>query len=198
MYALSAGAKSIWTLVQSASSSSASSIGKEVATPWPISQRSTMTSTLSSGPMRSHALGAKGAGPCSPRVGMRKPMTRPAPTVPAVWRNARRSMSGLLCRAVHGGADALVGATAADVGHGLIDLLVAGVGGLGERRGRRHDLARLTVAALRHVLHLPRFLHAVARGGCRGRQTFDRRDLGGADGGDREDAGAGRFAVQVD
>ena len=61
MYALSAGADSIRTFDQSASSSSASSIGNDVVTPWPISERSTTTSTLSSAPIRSHALGANGA-----------------------------------------------------------------------------------------------------------------------------------------
>src|SRR3989442_9410112 len=60
VYALSAGANSILILDQSASSSSASSIGSAVVTPWPISERSTITSTLSSAPMRSHALGANG------------------------------------------------------------------------------------------------------------------------------------------
>ena len=61
VYALSAGANSIRILDQSASSSSASSIGSEVVTPCPISERSTITSTLSSGLMRSQALGVKGA-----------------------------------------------------------------------------------------------------------------------------------------
>ena len=73
VYALSAGANSILILDQSASSSSARSIGSDVATPWPISERSTMTSTLSSVPMRSHALGANGpvAAVTRPRPGGR-------------------------------------------------------------------------------------------------------------------------------
>src|SRR5438445_2384697 len=62
VYALSAGANSILILDQSASSSSARSMGSEVVTPWPISDRSTTTSTLSSVPMRSHALGGERAG----------------------------------------------------------------------------------------------------------------------------------------
>src|SRR2546427_3274407 len=52
VYALSAGADSIRTFDQSASSSSASSMGNDVVTPWPISERSTTTRTLSSAPMR--------------------------------------------------------------------------------------------------------------------------------------------------
>src|SRR2546430_9361162 len=43
VYALSAGADSIRTFDQSASSSSASSMGNDVVTPWPISERSTTT-----------------------------------------------------------------------------------------------------------------------------------------------------------
>src|SRR5881396_2207987 len=61
VYALSAGADSIRTCDQSASSSSASSMGNDVVTPWPISERSTTTRTLSSAPMRSQALGANAA-----------------------------------------------------------------------------------------------------------------------------------------
>src|SRR5438132_12241177 len=78
VYALSAGANSILILDQSASSSSASNIGKAVATPWPISERSTITSTLSSAPMRSHAFGASGAAGAGPKRdpdGSWKPMT---------------------------------------------------------------------------------------------------------------------------
>src|SRR6185312_13534254 len=45
---------------------------------------------------------------------------------------------------------------------------------LGEERGRRHHLARLAVAALRHVEPLPRRLHRLrlARG-----KALDRRDV---------------------
>src|SRR5438034_1304932 len=83
VYALSAGADSIRTFDQSASSSSASSMGNDVVTPWPISERSTTTRTLSSAPMRSQALGANAAAAppriaCRPVAGRWKPMTRPA------------------------------------------------------------------------------------------------------------------------
>src|SRR5438552_8919687 len=61
VYALSAGADSIRTFDQSASSSSASSMGNDVVTPWPISERSTTTRTLSSAPMRSQASAANAA-----------------------------------------------------------------------------------------------------------------------------------------
>ena len=55
-----------------------------------------------------------------------------------------------------------VGAAAADVArHGLIDLLVGGLGGLGEQRGGLHDLTALAVAALGHVVRPPGLLHRV-------------------------------------
>src|SRR2546425_2044848 len=96
VYALSAGADSIRTFDQSASSSSASSMGNDVVTPWPISERSTTTRTLSSAPMRSQALGANAAAAapriaCRPVAGKWKPKTRPA--TPAVSRNSRRVRS---------------------------------------------------------------------------------------------------------
>src|SRR5258708_30556603 len=136
MYALSAGADSIRTFDQSASSSSASSMGSDVVTPWPISERSTTTTTLSSAPMRSHAFGAKGAAaaraPFRPPAGRWKPMTKPAPATPAASRNSRRLicaalMSRSLRGAMDGGADALVGAAATDVGHGRVDIGVRGM-----------------------------------------------------------------------
>src|SRR2546421_389581 len=126
MYALSAGADSIRTFDQSASSSSARSIGSAVVTPWPISERSTTTSTLSSAPIRSHALGANGAGAASgprPAAGRWKPMTRPAPATVAVWRNSRRetSVRELISRPLRvevDGAGAALGDAAAELGAG--------------------------------------------------------------------------------
>src|SRR3546814_1642693 len=48
--------------------------------------------------------------------------------------------------------DALVAAAAADVAlHAGEDILVAGLGGLGDEGGGLHDLAGLAEAALRHV-----------------------------------------------
>src|SRR5712691_10232653 len=134
-------------------------MGNEVVTPWPISERSTTTRTLSSAPMRSQALGANGAAAapriaCRPVPGRWKPMTRPA--TPAVSRNSRRVicaalMSRSLRGAMDGGADALVRAAATDVGHGRVDVGVRGMRRFREQRRGRHDLPRLAVAALRHV-----------------------------------------------
>src|SRR5438093_6573876 len=169
VYALSAGADSIRTFDQSASSSSASSMGNDVVTPWPISERSTTTRTLSSAPMRSQALGANAAAAapritCRPAAGRWKPMTRPA--TPAVSRNSRRVicaalMSRSLRGAMDGGADALVRAAAADVGHRRVDVAVGGMRSFREQRRGGHDLPRLAVAALRHVFLEPRAMRGV-------------------------------------
>src|SRR2546427_11246531 len=104
-------------------------------------------------------------------------MKRPAPTTEAVWRNSRRvtwvwaPISRLLCRAMDGGADPLVGAAAADVRHGGVDVGVAGAADLGEQRRGGRDLTRLAVAALRHVLRDPGSFDGVAPAW---RQAFDR------------------------
>src|SRR5207237_7885049 len=166
-----AGADSILTLVQSASSSSATSIGSAVATPWPISERSTTMSTLLSGLIRSHALGANGAAggvATRPPAGRWNPMTSPAPAAAVVSRNSRRETpesreGALMSRSLRGPvdrrSDALIGAATANVGHRGVDVGVRGVRLLGEQRRRGHDLARLAVAALRHVFRDPGALH---------------------------------------
>src|SRR5438132_164939 len=121
--------------------------------------------------MRSHALGVKGAagvGPNRAPAGIWKPMTRPAPATVAVSRNSRRvtleeaRMLRLLRRAMDGGADPLVGAAAADVRHRGVDVGVAGAAVLGEQRRGGHDLTRLAVAELGHVLRDPVSLLCVA------------------------------------
>src|SRR5882762_11245455 len=188
---------------QSASSSSASSIGSDVVTPWPISERSTTTSTLSSVPIRNHAFGAKGAATAArprPVAGRWKPMTRPAPATPAASRNSRRLMcAALMSRslrgAMDGGADALVGAAATNIGHRRVDIGVRGMRILREQGRGGHDLPRLAVAALRHVLRDPRLLHGVRA--VLG-QAFDGGHALAGDGRHRQHAGARRDAVQVD
>ncbi len=65
-----------------------------------------------------------------------------------------------------------------------------------EKRRRRHDLARLAVAALNDFLVEPGLLDLGAR--CCRADRLDRRDLGGADIVDRGDARAGRDAVDLD
>ena len=63
-----------------------------------------------------------------------------------------------------------------------------------EQGRRRHDLTGLAVAALRHVFLDPGLLDRVA---AIRRQAFDRRDALAGDGGDGQDAGTGRDAVQM-
>src|SRR6266851_9387811 len=55
--------------------------------------------------------------------------------------------------ALDGAHDAGIGGTAAEIaGHALDDLLLARIGVGGQQRRRLHDLARLAVAALRHLM----------------------------------------------
>ena len=74
---------------------------------------------------------------------------------------------------VHGRADALVRAAAADVGHRLVDVRVGRIRVLREQRRGGHDLPGLAVAALRDVEREPRLLHRVRTGR---RQAFDGDD----------------------
>ena len=76
---------------------------------------------------------------------------------------------------MHRGADALVGAAAADVAAQRgVDVGVGGLGLRGQQRRGRHDLARLAVAALHHVQLGPGPLHRMA---AIGRQPLDGGDL---------------------
>ena len=75
-----------------------------------------------------------------------------------------------------GGADANIGATAAEVArHGGIDVGVGGRGRLLEQGGRRHDLTGLTIAALRHVVFAPGLLQRVHSGRIESLDGGDRR-----------------------
>src|SRR5579863_7709995 len=97
---------------------------------------------------------------------------------------------------MNGFADALVRAAAADVAaHEIVNVGIGGVGLLGEQRGGGHDLAALTIAALRNVNFDPGLLDGmIAFFG----KAFDGGDFFAGDGRDRRDAGAGRFTVDVD
>src|SRR5262249_5432397 len=96
---------------------------------------------------------------------------------------------------VHRGADALIGAAAADVGHGVVDILIGRLRLLLQERRRGHDLPGLAVTALRDVERRPRLLDGVR---ARGRETLDGDDpirrLHAADG---KDAGAHDLVVDV-
>src|SRR5262245_63479651 len=100
--------------------------------------------------------------------------TRRAPSVPSARQNVmplkpaslpRREtsvcvmvMSRLPAGALDGGDDAVVGAAPADVAVHVRDDVGAARLGIGlQKLGRLHDLARLAVAALRHLLGDPGF-----------------------------------------
>ena len=93
----SAGAHSVLMVFQSASSSSATSIGIEVMTPWPISSIVSMIVTVSSGAILSQTLGSKSSaaaavpGPPSTRSWRYPPTIRPPPAVAVTLRNVRLS-----------------------------------------------------------------------------------------------------------
>src|SRR5439155_3349621 len=99
------------------------------------------------------------------------------------------------CGAVDGFAAALVSAAAADVAaHGIVDIGVGRVGFLGKQRHCGHDLSGLAIAALRNVFFHTGLLHWVA---ALGRKTFDGSYFLAGHAGDRSDAGARCFTVNV-
>ena len=72
-------------------------------------------------------------------------------------------------------AYALVGSAAAQYpGHGGVDLRVIGIGSFSKQRGRRHNLAGLTITALRYALFKSGFNKGMIRGS---RQSFDSGDF---------------------
>src|SRR5712671_2536177 len=102
----------------------------------------------------------------------------------------------LLRREVNGGADTLIGSAAAHVaGHGLVDVVVSGLRSSGQQCRGRHDLARLTVAALHDVDLQPGLLKGLSDrcfSNC-----FNRGDGLPADGTYRRHARAHGHAVDV-
>src|SRR3954454_23749252 len=208
---------SVVTFFQSHSSSSATSWARPVIVPWPISERAMRITQVSSGLMATHTLtSAPSVAPCGSAApkpdGRLKPSASPPPAAAEPMTNLRResfadllrmilfmaapSGSGrIVGRHVDGGAYALIGAAATDVGHRLVDVVVARLGcSLEEGRGR-HDLAGLAIAALGHVDRRPRLLHWMR---AVGRKAFDRDDpVGGAHVSDANGAGALHLIVDV-
>jgi hypothetical protein len=100
---LSSGAtNSAFTLLQSQANSSATSIGKAVKLPWPISERATRMITVSSGSITIQAVisGTPQAGKLAQPAcafgpnGMSKPSASAPPSAATSARNLRRSMCG--------------------------------------------------------------------------------------------------------
>ena len=95
------------------------------------------------------------------------------------------------------GADARVAAATTDIAvHRRVDVLIGGMGRLDQQRGRRHDLARLTVAALGNVELHPGGLQFLAD--RMGGHALDGGDPRRADRRNRDLAGPRRLAVDMD
>src|ERR1035438_10341545 len=89
--------------------------------------------------------------------------------------------------------DARIGSAAAEVAaHGGVDVSVGGMRGVGQESGGRHDLAGLTVAALRHVEGFPGGLHGMKPVG---RKAFNSGDGLAGHRADMGHAGANGMAV---
>src|SRR6267378_709773 len=191
---------SVATFFQSHSSSSTTSWARPVIVPCPISERAMRITQVSLGFTNTQALISAPAAACAAAVERPKGRLKPSASPPAAdveWRmNLRRFMSDLLSSGhVDRGADTLIGAAAADVGHRLVDVLVGRLRVLLQQRGRRHDLSRLAVAALRHIERGPCLLHGMRAGG---RKPLDGDDLvGGLQGTDGNGAGTPHFAVDM-
>src|SRR5471032_67760 len=206
VYTAPTGAISTFTLRRSTPSSSAISIGIDVYTPWPISERAEISVMVLSSAMWTQALGVwmvPAARACSAASGRNTPSVRPVAASAVVLMKSRRVVvmarsSGFAHfrgRRVDGGADAVVGAAAADVAaHGVLDVGVAGIFIRVQQGGGAHQLARLAVAALRHVVRDPGLLQRVR---IVLRQRLDGGDLLAGDHRQRRLARADRRAVQM-
>src|SRR5260370_31081640 len=92
-------------------------------------------------------------------------------------------------------AHLLEGAAAADIGDGLVDVLIARLRLFLEQGRDRHDHSALAIAPLRNIIRNPGLLHLVQR--VAGGETLDAGDLL-ADGiADRHAAGAYRRAIDM-
>src|SRR6267143_3703335 len=160
-------------------------------------------------PTRTQPLGEKGSAWANMLL-ENEPKAMPTAAVPLEIRNARREMlwkampsnpgfmAASLCfsrRALDRGDDLVVGAAAAQVArHVLHDLLARRVFRLRKQCRSGHDLARLAVAALRHLLGDPRLLQrmiAVLR------QALDGGDFLALHRRYRSDARSRRHTIQV-
>src|SRR5947199_1621669 len=187
---------------QSTSSSSATICASAVPTPWPISALKMCTVTRPSGVSVIWVFGSQAESAAAlrtPTPGSVNDRVRPTPATVVVLmksrRSIRRAMSHPLGGALDRAPDAQVGRAAAQVArHGGVDVRVGRLRVLGEERGGLHDLPRLAIAALGHLLGDPRDLQRVLALGV---QPFDRRDLLASGLGERDLARAHGIAVQV-
>src|SRR4051812_3363600 len=139
-------------------SSSAISMGSDVYTPWPISDRAVISVTMLSSEMCTHAFGVRSVpAACALRwATMEKPTIRPPVIAAVVLMKSRREGSAMLficfplgLGGAHGGgrildgrANAVVGAAAAHVAaHRGVDVGIARVLVLRQQRRGAHQLA---------------------------------------------------------
>src|SRR5271166_171028 len=162
----------IRTLSQSASSSSASMRARAVPICWPISARMMLTVTMPSRSMLYQMVGSKAVGTAATAESVAasadaKPNANPAPAMPI--RKARRdgenvsvkcwcslviagAPSELGCRLLDRLADADIGHATAQVSrHDAVNVLIGRTGEILQQRRGLHNLARLAIAALRHL-----------------------------------------------
>src|SRR6266478_4183303 len=198
---------SVVTFDQSHSNSSATSCARPVSVPCPISERAIRMMTVSSGRMTTQAFTS--GEPSWARTtlapnGILRPSARPAPAAALPMTKERRLsfgvlviMAGPLClrRGVDGLTHLLEGSTPTDVGDPRVDIGIGRLRLFFQKRRHRHDHARLTVAALWHLVVEPGLLH-LAQGRTVG-EAFDGGDLLAFGGGNGHHAGADRSAVEV-
>src|SRR6266446_2681418 len=158
------------TRCQSASNSSAATIGSAVRMPVPISERCATMITAPDGSRPRYTLGDHGdAAPSAASasgafIGSTRAARISAPAENMLPRRPRRltSCTSLILvppRLLNRLADTLIGPTTADIAlHGRIDVLVCRLRLLLQQRHRLHDLPGLAVATLRHVQRLPGLL----------------------------------------
>src|SRR5882724_6305626 len=200
---------SVVTFDHSHSSSSATSWARPVSVPCPISERAIRITTVSSGRITTQTLtsGEPSAARTTvgPPKGRSRPSERPAPAAAVPITKARRLSLGMTClfmaspSNVRSGVDCLAnlleGPATADIGNGLVDILIAGLRLFLEQRRNRHDHAALAITALRHVVGHPGLLHLVQCAiAC---EAFDRGDLLAGGFADRDAAGAHRHPVDM-
>src|SRR4029077_12849994 len=157
---------SVVTFDQSHSSSSATNWASPVSEPCPISERAMRMTTVSSGRITTQALisGAPSAArtTAGPPKGRSRPSARPAPAVAVPITKARRLSLGMMCwfmvapsrvrNVVDGLANLLEGSASADIGDGLVYVLVGRLRLLLQKGCHRHDHAALAIAALRNII----------------------------------------------
>src|SRR5258705_3936838 len=118
-----------------------------------------------------------------PPKGISRPIARPVATAAVPMTKARRLRVGIWFMAassnVRGGVDCLAhlleGAAAADIGDGLVDVLVGRLRIVLQQRRHGHDHAALAITALRNVVVDPGLLHLV-QSAVVVRQSFDSGD----------------------